>query len=178
MAKKDQETPPPEGATPGEVDPATAAKAKAEVDAARAKPVVQAEVIGNVKRGRGRPKGSTNKPKAEKVVQDQDEDDDPAEPADFEEWVDLFNSLCVSNGVEPIPEEDGRRWSRKAAKVANRWGGSIPLMPEVSLIVGTVMIFGPRAAVMLDPEHQARVKAWKAAQDEERMRAEEKAKSA
>lgn len=186
MAKAKEAPPPEAGAVAGEVSPELAAKAQAEVTGARSAPR-QAEVIGNVgdapKRKRGRPPGSTNKarPRAvEPEPEEPEEENDPATPQDMEELVDLFNYMCVARKVPPVEEDLKREWSKKAAKVANKWGGSLPLQAELTLLVSTVVIFGPRAQLMLSEEHAQAVAAEEAlkAEKEHNARVEKNAHKA
>jgi hypothetical protein len=183
VAKKSEAAPLESGATPGEVPPELAAKAQAEVESARAAPR-QAEVIGNVndapKRKRGRPPGSKNKrPQAAPEPQElrdegqDDEENEPATPEDMAELVDLFNLACVHMAVPPVEDDVRDEWAKKAARVANKWGGSLPLQAELTLLASTAIIFGPRVALMVDPAHQEQLRAAKA-QEAERAANEER----
>lgn len=171
----------PEGASaPSEVSPDAAAKAAAEVKTARSGAAAPTPIgpSGPAPKRRGRPPGSKNKSPSPgtvaapspATVATVEEVAEPADPEEFAEIVDLFNLVCEANQVEPVPEEAKKLWSEKAAKVANRWGGTLPLLPELSLIGCSVAIFGPRIVMLTDPAHKATVQA-KAAQAAEEERA-------
>lgn len=171
--------------TPESVPPELAGVAQAEVDQARAAPrppAIDAEVISPPPRKRGRPKGSTNRPKGAETFNapPEPEPEPPATPEELAELMGLFSLFCESQGVEGVPDDVALEWGKKAARVANRWGGSVPFLPELTLIVATGMIVGPRVAQLTDPEHQARVAAERQAaelrkKDEETKRQEKAA---
>lgn len=162
MAKKsasalDSSAPPDAGASaPDSVDPSLAAKAQAEVDAARAAPRDTSSPVA-APRKRGRPPGSgTKKPEAV-----EGEVIELATPEQFASLVDVANMVFRSSMVAPIDDTDKAEWSKQAATVANRWGGQLPLMPELTLIGTTAMIFGPRVLTMFSKDHKAKVAAEK-----------------
>jgi hypothetical protein len=153
----DSAAPPDSGASaPDSVDASLAAKAQAEVDAARAAPRDTSSPM-QAPRKRGRPPGSgTKKPEAieGEVIE-------LATPEQFASLVDVANMVFRSAMVAPIPDDEKKEWAAQAAVVANRWGGQLPLMPELTLIGTTCMIFGPRVVTMLSKDHKAKVAAEK-----------------
>lgn len=150
-----------------------AAKAQAEVEAARSAPRETANGEP-VKRGRGRPPLSPEEKARRAALRGQAPSPSPspavpvaqeekATPEEFEAFVDMANMIFAQSMIDPVPPAQAKEWSIQAAKVANRWGGSLPLLPELSLLGATAMIFGPRVLVMLDPDHKELVRATQAA---------------
>jgi hypothetical protein len=171
MAKKkttnDDSSPLPEGASPvGTVDPQLADKARAEVDAARSAPrdanATSSPPTDAPPRKRGRPPGS--KTRAQQLPEEPQPD--PATPEQFASLVDMANMVFRANSIAPVGDEERDEWAKQAATVANRWGGQLPLMPELTLLATTGVIFGPRVMLMLSKAHKEKLAAEKRRQAE------------